>query len=170
MEKFLTGIYPLSMNYKDENFSIFVSENEQIKTRPKIQGIVYVNVSFQLSEIEYLDFIEFFNITLNNGLDNFLADFEIDNVFEIYSFYTKLNISYENGIENIYTINCILAKQNSYCDIDTLNVLEYIDVITNCLKGINSDFENNVSCDINTIQALNFIEKIKNNLKIINKK
>jgi len=170
MQNFITGIYPVSMSYKDENFSLFVSENEQIKTRPKIQGIVYVTVSFKLKEIEYLDFMEFYNMTLNKGLDNFLADFEIENVFEIYSFYDNLQISYEEGVNDIYTINCVLAKQNSYCDIDTLNVLEYIDVITNCLKDINSDFENNVSCDILTIQVLNYIEKIKNNLKIINKK
>ena len=68
------NLYPNSYSFSSSDLSIFNAENGKIKTRPLKRGVVYISMSWTLSELDYIDFIDMYNIYLDYGIEPFEAD------------------------------------------------------------------------------------------------
>jgi hypothetical protein len=164
MEQFPSHLIPKTYSFTDKIVDKFVSENDNIKTRPKPIGFSEIAVSFELSETDYLDFLEFYNVNLSYGMLNFEADWEVETVFEEYSFKDQLKISQVS--DTMYKIETKLLKKFSYCNSDILDSLNCMLRIEKSLQQVNYSYEMTVPCSYEILQSLDCFKRIEKSLKL----
>ena len=91
------NLYPNSYSFSSSDLSIFNAENGKIKTRPLKRGVVYISMSWTLSELDYIDFIDMYNIYLDYGIEPFKADIEGDGEVSTYNFVVPFEITSSEG-------------------------------------------------------------------------